>query len=135
MLCAPFLGRVEAAERPVTFEATLVLASNDPASLDRRLEQISFQLRRIFNFDYFRFMADGSASAQLPSQFSISLGPDDELQIQAAPKGDRIRAEVNWLRGGRSVLNTTVVMKRGAHAILGGVPHENGKLIVTLLAK
>jgi hypothetical protein len=128
-------GPARAGDRPITFEATLILASNEPAALDRRLDQISFQLRRIFKFEHFKYMGGGQASADLPAEFSISLGHGQELKVDATHKDGRIRAQVNWLRDGASVLNTAVGMKRGAHAILGGIPHGSGTLIVTLVAR
>jgi hypothetical protein len=134
-LALVFGPAVRADGPPVTFEATLILASNDPAALDRRLDQISYQLRRIFKFEYFKFMGSGQASAALPSEFSLNIGAGNVLRIQASPKDGRVRAQVNWVQDGRSVLNTTVGMKPGAHAILGGIPHEDGTLIVTLVAR
>lgn len=137
LLIALFLGAVSvrAEDRPVTFEATLILASNDPSPLDRRLDQIAFQLRRIFKFEYFRYLGGGQASVKLPADFSINLGQGQELKVSATHRDGRTRAQVNWLRNGESVLNTAVHMKSGAHAILGGVPQDNGTLIVTLVAK
>lgn len=126
---------VVAAERPVSFEATLILASNEPAALDRRLDEISFQLRRVFRFEHFRFMGNASASADLPSDFTMDLGQGNTLAVSASHRDGRIRAHVNWRQNGTSVLNTAVGMKRGAHAILGGIPHRDGTLIVTLVAK
>jgi hypothetical protein len=72
---------------------------------------------------------------KLPADFSINLGQGQELSVSASHKDGRIRAHVNWLRDGKSVLNTAVHMKPGAHAILGGVPQDNGTLIVTLVAR
>jgi hypothetical protein len=117
-----------------TLHATLVLANNDPAALDKRLDKISFQLRRMFRFEYYHFFGEGEAAVNLPGTAVIDLGHDNVLNIQASG-GDKIRAEVNWTRGGQSMLNTTVSLKRGAHVVLGGPPHEGGTLIVTLEAR
>ncbi len=51
-----------------------------------------------------------------------------------APKG-RIRAKIRWLRGKKSILSTTVTMKKGIPAILGGPAHKGGALIITLEVK
>ena len=123
-----------AAAGTVTLHATLILANNEPAALDRRLDRISFQLRRMFRFEYYHFYGEGDAIVNLPGGTVVDLGHDNTLNIQASG-GDKIRAEVNWMNGGKSMLNTTVSLKRGAHVILGGPPHDGGTLIVTLEAQ
>ena len=126
---------VQAADKPVQFEAMMILASNDSAPLDRRLERVEFQLRRMFRFEYYRHMGSGQASAILPSKFTLDLGHGHQLAIDASGKGDRIRSSVVWYRDGKSVLNTAVGMKPGSHAILGGIPYDGGTLIITLVAR
>lgn len=122
-----------AAER-VSCEAMLILANNDGAPLDRRLDQFGNTLRRLFKFEYFKRIGGGQATVNLPSEFTIDLGEGHSLKVKATGKGDRIHAEVNWVGDGKSLLRTTVSVKRGAPAILGGVPDKarKGTLIVTL---
>lgn len=130
MLAGP--GRALAGS--VTMDATLILANNDPAALDRRLDHVTFQLRRMFKFEYYHYYGGGQAVVGLPGSSTIDLGHGNVLSVNATGDG-KVRAEVNWLSGGKSVLNTTVSLKRGAHVILGGIPHEGGTLIVTLVAQ
>lgn len=121
---------------PVTIQATLILASNDAAPLDSRLDKIEYKLRRIFGFEYYRHYGQGAAVLNLPGQSTVDLGHGFRLSISTdSSKDDKIRTSVQWYRGDEMVLNTTVGMKRGVPVILGGISHEGGTLIVTLVAE
>jgi len=121
---------------PVTIHATLILASNDPAPLDSRLDKVEYKLRRIFGFEYYRHYGEGSAVLNLPGQSTVDLGHGFRLSISASgSKDDKIRTSVQWFRRDEVVLNTTVGMNRGVPVILGGISHEGGTLIVTLVAE
>ncbi len=124
------------AAAPVTLEAMLILASNDPSAQDPRLDQIEYKLRRTFKFEYYRHYGGQSAIVNLPGQTSLDLGHGYRLSVSASEASDdRVRAGIQWFRGDEVVLNTTVVMSRGTPVVLGGVPHEGGTLIVTLVAR
>jgi hypothetical protein len=134
-VCLPAAVAVSRAE-PVTIQATLILASNEPAPLDSRLDRIEYKLRRIFGFEYYRHYGAGSALLNLPGESTVDLGHGFRLSISASgAKDDKIRTSVQWFRGDEMVLNTTVGMKRGVPVILGGISHEGGTLIVTLVAE
>ena len=134
--CWLFAGAATAAAKPVSVEAMLILASNEPAALDQRLEYVEYKLRRIFGFEYYRYYGEGSAILEPPASTVIDLGHGFRLDITTSDAGDdKIRASVRWLRGEEVVLNTTVGMKRNTPVILGGIQHEGGTLIVTLTAK
>ena len=119
----------------VNLDAMLILASDDAAPLDRRLERVEFKLRPLFRFQYYRFLGEGSGAFQLPGETSIALGDGHYLQLRGTAKDDGTRVEVRWFRGDQPLLNTAVVLKKGKPVILGGVPQGNGKLIVTLTAR
>ena len=133
--CLLAVAAVSRAE-PVTIQATLILASNDPAPLDSRLDRIEYKLRRIFGFEYYRHYGEGSALLNLTGESTVDLGHGFRLTITASgSKDDKIRSSVRWFRGDEMVLNTTVGMKRGVPVVLGGISHEGGTLIVTLVAE
>lgn len=120
----------------VNLDAMLILASNDPAPLDRRLERVEHQLRPLFRFEYYRHLGSSSAAVALPGATKIALGDGHFLDVQAsAAKDDKVRAQVRWFRGDEPLVNTVVNLRRGKPVILGGVPHGNGKLIVTLTTR
>ena len=120
----------------VTIQVTLILASNNPAPLDSRLDRVEYKLRRIFGFEYYRHYGEGSVLLNLPGESTVDLGHGFRLTISShSSKDGKIRMSVQWLRGDEMVLNTTVAMKRGVPVILGGISHEGGTLIVTLVAE
>jgi hypothetical protein len=119
----------------VNFHATLILASKDPAALDSRLERITYKLRRIFKFEYYHFLGEGSAAVALPGEVALSMGEGHRLQIKAEGKDGGTRAEVRWFKGDEALLSTRVTLKGEGPFILGGVPHGDGTLIVTLTAQ
>jgi hypothetical protein len=134
LVAAWFAAPTQAVSGPVSVEATLILASNDPAPQDQRLDAIEFKLRRMFRFEYYRHFGEGNAVVNLPGQTSLSLGHDNRLDVSASgAEDDKVRASVQWFRGAELVLNTTVVTKRGHPVVLGGVAHDGGTLIVTLV--
>ncbi len=67
---------------PVSMDAMLILASNDPAPLDRRLERVEYKLRPLFRFEYYRFMGEGTGLLNLPGETSIAL-----IKHSASPLG------------------------------------------------
>jgi hypothetical protein len=130
------LWAVNGRAAPVTIEAMMILASDDSAPLDRRLDRIEYKLRRIFGFEHYRHFGEGRVTVELPAETTLQLGKGYRLRIDArkADKG-RIRTRVEWFKGEQPLLSTSVVLKKGAPAILGGPPHGEGTLIVTLTAK
>lgn len=132
LLASSGISRAESA----TIRAMMILASNDAAPQDARLDKIEYKLRRIFGFEYYRFYGEGAAFLNLPGQSTIDLGHGFRLSISASEsEDDKVRTSVQWFRGDETVLNTTVGMSRGVPVILGGISHEGGTLIVTLVAE
>ncbi|MFH0879665.1 MAG: hypothetical protein V2A34_08125 [Lentisphaerota bacterium] len=140
VLCALFFlvisGTGWAQTDQVTLNAMLIRASNDGAPLDQRLEAIEFKLRRVFQFEYYRFVGESSSTISLPGDVTLSLGQGIRLEVKSFhADGDRIRSQVRWLRNDDVLLSTTVVMTRKVPVILGGVPDGSGTLIVTLTVR
>lgn len=137
MLAAWLSGPVSArAERVASIDATLILASNDASAQDPRLEKVEYKLRRIFGFEYYKHLGEGTGMVNLPGGTTIGLGHGCRLEISASDAGGgRVRASVQWIRDENVALNTTVVMSRGTPVILGGISHAGGTLIVTLVAR
>lgn len=136
LLAAACVAGTATSSSGVTLEATMILASDQAAAQDPRLEFIEYKLRRIFGFEYYSYQGGDSASVALPGTVSLNPGRGSTLSVHVSDAGgDRVRASVQWLRGGTVVLNTTVAMKRGAPVILGGISEGKGKLIVTLVAR
>lgn len=100
--------------------AILVLASNQKGASDARLSAYEPTLRRILRFESYKLAGEGSA-ALAGGKASVSLGHGHSLELEPE-KGDGrgVRLKVNWLDGGRSLINTGLVLRPGVPAVLGG---------------
>jgi hypothetical protein len=120
----------------VQFKAIMVHASNKPAPIDRRLEKIEFQLRRVFKFEHYKHAGEGSLAINLPGSGTIKLGGGYTLFVDASPGSKkRISTKVIWKKGGKVLLSTSANIRRGSFTVLGGASQGGGKLIVTLQAR
>lgn len=134
MFAALLLGTVVPARaQPMEVEAMLILASNDPAPLDRRLERVDYLLRPVLRFETYKLLGLSSVLLQENTATTLALG--DGYVLQLSTRGKRDHVEVSWQRGDTRLLSTSVRLQRNKPAILGGVPQGDGKLIVTLMIK
>ena len=131
VLCAPPV----LAGGLVTVQATLILASNEGAPQDPRLEFVEYRLRRIFGFEYYRHLGEASVSVPVGGSTTLALGDGNSLFLDLASDEGKIRAHVRWMRGQDRVLETVLRAKPGVPSILGGVPQGKGTLIVVLVAR
>ncbi len=124
----------EARAQPMEIEAMLILASNEPAPLDRRLERVDYILRPLLRFETYQLLGQGSVMINTPGTATIALGDGHVLNLRTGrDRGSHV--EVTWQRGDARMLSTSVKLQRGKPTILGGVPHGNGRLIVTVSVK
>jgi hypothetical protein len=99
----------------------LISASNESGETDRRLAQYEPTLRRILRFESYRFLGDDSTSLEVPAQGSLSLGDGHELEVTTEKSdGKSIHIKVRWSTGGRTLMNTGLVLRPGVPAVLGG---------------
>lgn len=118
----------------VTVKALMIQAQNESAPIDRRLEQVEFKLRRVFGFQFYKYVAEGSITLSPGAQGTIALDNGHRLVVQLAG-GSRNKAEVRWFQDQRPLLSTSVKLSRDGPLVLGGVPVDGGKLIVVLTAQ
>lgn len=124
----------DARAQPMEIEAMLILASNEPAPLDRRLERVDYILRPLLRFETYQLLGQGSVMINTPGTASIALGDGHALNLRTGrDRGSHV--EVTWQRGEARLLSTSVKLQRGKPTILGGVPHGSGRLIVTVSVK
>ncbi len=125
---------VHAAER-ASFQGILISASNEPGQTDRRLEQYEPTLRKILRFESYRHLGDDSTSLDIPAQGSLSLGAGHSLEIATeSSDGKAIHVKVRWITGGRTLMNTGLVLRPGVPAVLGGPSTGNrGEVYAVIL--
>ncbi|HEY8993307.1 MAG TPA: hypothetical protein VIM71_01365 [Lacunisphaera sp.] len=124
----------QAADR-VSLQGILISASNEPGQTDRRLASYEPTLRRILRFESYRFLGDDNASLGVPASGSLALGNGHELEITTeSSEGQSIHAKVRWTAGGRTLMNTGLVLRSGVPAVLGGPSTGNkGEVYAVIL--
>ena len=114
----------------------LILATDDAGNTDTRLKPYEPTLRRLFKFKGYEQIGRSRTSMKLPGTGVLNFG-NEKLLIETTGNGNgSIRAKVQWRRGGKTMINTTVRMRPGVPTLLGGPKQVGGKgnLIVILVA-
>lgn len=119
-LASNFNVAARAAER-TTIQGLLISASNEKGQTDQRLAAYEPTLRRILRFESYRFLGDDNASIGVPEKGHLSLGEGHELEIETElADGKSVHLRVRWLKGGRVLMNTGLILRPGVPAVLGG---------------
>lgn len=106
--------------------ALLVLASNQRGASDARLADYEPTLRRILRFESYKLAGEGSAVIAAGAKSTVRLARGHTLELEAEKSdGKGVRLKINWQDGGRSLMNTGLVLRPGVPAVLGGP--ANGK--------
>jgi hypothetical protein len=123
-----------AAER-ASIHGILISASNEKGESDRRLGPYEPTLRRILRFESYRFLGDGSVSISPSDKGHLSLGEGHELEIESeSSESKTVRLRVRWMKGGRALMNTGLVLRPGVPAVLGGPSTGNkGEVFAVIL--
>lgn len=115
-----FPSVARAAER-ASIQGILISASNEKGQTDRRLASYEPTLRRILRFESYRFLGNDNASIGVAEKGHLSLGEGHELEIETeSADGKSVHLRVRWLKGGRVLMNTGLVLRTGVPAVLGG---------------
>lgn len=131
--CSALLGTARA-ER-ATIEGILIAASNEAGSTDRRLAPYEATLRRILRFETFRHLGSDRASLDVPASGNLSVGDGHELSVETERSdGKSVHVKVRWTAGGRTLMNTGLVLRPGVPAVLGGPSTGNkGEVYAVIL--
>ena len=136
LLLASLAGLCAAARADsASIRGILISASNESGQTDRRLAQFEPTLRRILRFESYRFLGDDSTSLEVPAQGSLSIGDGHELEVSTEKSdGKSIHVKVRWSSGGRTLMNTGLVLRPGVPAVLGGPSTGNkGEVYAVIL--
>jgi len=115
----------------VTINVLMIQAQNDSAPIDRRLERVEYKLRRVFGFQFYKYVGQGSITLPRGEQGVIELEQGHRLQIRLGG-GKGKNAEVRWMHENQALLSTSVKLSGDSPLVLGGVPSNGGKLILVL---
>ncbi len=125
---------VARAER-TSVQGILITASNERGQTDGRLAQYEPTLRRILRFESFHFVGEDGTSLDVPASGSLSLGKGHELEVETERSdGKAVHVKVRWMAGGRTLMNTGLVLRAGVPAVLGGPATGNkGEVYAVIL--
>ena len=125
-----------AAAESASITGILIVATDGPGETDARLKSYEPTLRRLFKFRSYEQIGRSRTSIEVPGKGVLNFG-NEKLLIETTGNGKgSIRAKVQWRRGSKTMINTTVRMQPGVPTLLGGPKKGggNGNLIVILVA-
>jgi hypothetical protein len=125
---------VHARAANASVEGILITASNEPGQTDRRLAAYEPTLRRILNFKSYHYVGNDSTSLNVPASGTLSLGDGHELEVTTEKsEGGSVHVKVRWSAGGRTLMNTGLVLRAGVPAVLGGPSTGNGHEVYAVI--
>ena len=66
-------------------------------------------------------MGDDNASLGASEKGHLSLGEGHELEIETeSSEGKSVRLKIRWVRNGRVLMNTGLILRPGVPAVIGG---------------
>lgn len=128
------LGGVQA--EAATLEATLIYASEEPASLDRRMDNIEFRLRRLFKFEHYQLLDQKTALIGPNSETHISFVEGYTLNLKTGKGGEKgFPVTIVWNQNGKKLMSTGIKVGKSKPAVLGGPAYRKGNLILSIELK
>ncbi|MBI3007656.1 MAG: hypothetical protein HYY53_05075 [candidate division NC10 bacterium] len=141
LLAAGFtaLTGVAHAQGPLTLQAHVILASNQGQGVDKAIEGIGGELRKIFRYSRYQLLTRVSGRAALKEAWRAPLPGGRTLQVTPLTVQDGLwQVGVKILRGSgpsqESLLTSTVRLQSGGSVLLAGPPHDQGILVIALSA-
>ncbi|AOS45770.1 hypothetical protein Verru16b_02858 [Lacunisphaera limnophila] len=131
------LGAISLSARAegTSLQGILLTASNAAGQTDRRLAPYEPTLRRILRFESYQYVGADNASVDVPATGSLALGDGHELEVTTERSdGKSVHLKVRWTAGGRTLMNTGLVLRPGVPAVLGGPSTGNkGEVYAVIL--
>ena len=126
LLMTCFIGAPLHAQDNARVSVILVEASNDGGGVDGSLQPYASTLQRMFRFNTYKQASRGSVRLSVPGEGGTGLPGGQNLSLKALEGGGgSLVAEVNWTRGGKSLLRTRLQLRGSNPAVLGG-PRTGG---------
>ena len=127
------------AQGPLTFQAHVILASNQGQGVDKAIEGIGGELQKIFRYSRYQLLTRVSGRAVLKEPWRAALPGGRTLEVTPLAVQDGLwQVGVKILRGSgpsqESLLTSTVKLRSGGSVLLAGPPHDQGILVIALSA-
>jgi hypothetical protein len=120
----------------VSVDVGSIYASNDGTSIDPALGTIRGKLHSMFNYTSYRMLDRQRRSLSVGEAGEFELPGRRTMRATPLPsRGDKVRLSVQISEGQRSLLTTTLGLRRGGMVLVGGPPHQSGVLILIISAE
>ena len=134
LLMAGFITVPLQAQGDARVSVILVEASNDGGGVDGSLRPYASTLQRMFRFNTYKQASRGTVRLSVPGEGGTGLPGGQNLSLKAIEGGGGgLVAEVNWTRGGKSLLRTRIQLKGSNPAVLGGPRTDSGATQLLIL--
>lgn len=118
----------------ISVRAILVSASKHPGKTDKALSRYESTLRRILRFETFKQLGADHDSAAVPGKGTLSIGSGHQIQFSTeASKDDRLRVQIIWQGGGRTLMRTGLALRPGVPAVLGGPARNDDEVYAVII--
>lgn len=126
-----------AAQATVPLRVQVIYAANEPGGVDSRLGGLAADLQRTFRYSMYQLLDAPQGSAKLNQGWRAALPGGRWLEIvPTAIQGGQYSLTVRVLSpGGQALINTAVRLRSGGPpALIGGLTHQKGVLIMAITA-
>jgi hypothetical protein len=136
-LLLPLLAAVPSvAADTVAVDVGSIYASYDGTSIDPELGTIRGKLHSMFNYTSYRMLDRKRRSLSVGETGEFELPGRRTMRATPLPsRGDKVRLSIRISEGSKSLLATTLGLRRGGMVLVGGPPHQSGVLILIISAE
>lgn len=134
VLLAVGAGAAEKSQSPVQVRIGTIFATNETECSDPSLAKMKSQLE-VLKYRCYRMLKDETQKASWRGDATFEIPGGGSLVVTFQEfRNKRIALKLRWLEGEQPVLDTTVTIPNRGSLLLGGRPHENGVLILSVSA-
>lgn len=125
-----------AAQKPVTVDIGVVMASNQGTSVDPALSSLRAKLQAMFNYSSYKMLERKNRTLAVGETGEFDLPGGRSMRVTPIPAPEnKARLALQIMEGGRNLLTTTLGMSRGGMVLVGGPPYQSGVMILIISAE
>lgn len=126
------LGAAEKGPKGIQVKIGTIHASNESDCLDPKLSKMKTQLE-VIKYRCYKLLHEETKKAPWQSNVVFEIPGGRFLVVMPQEfRSNRLSLKVRFLEGEKPLLDTTVRLRNRGNFLLGGPPHENGVLIISI---
>ncbi len=123
-------GRIRAGEPAVKIVVKTVLASQDPASVDPRISDLTRKLQSVFRYSSYRLISEDNMQLRIGETGAVSLPGDRMLKITPLRvTGNRTELQLLIFKKESQIIKTRIQVLNHGSITVGGPEHQGGFLL------